>query len=653
MMKDLSNRHANRILALNEENIDRKLENSSIDRSWLRCIDRYGIDPTQRRHQPIFTEHPSLEEQQELMGHTLKIAQIEMNNLYRRISDSGFAILLTNSTGLIINSISAPQVIDEYKETGLWTGAVWSEDHEGTNAIGTCLIEQQPLTVHLDEHFRATNIDLTCSAAPILDPFGKLLAVLDISSVNSLDSRRGQSHTLALATMSARLIENCNFLRQFRNARQLHFHDRPEFVGLLDEGIIALDEDGRIVGANQCALNQLGLQNYELLLNQPVENIFDVYLGHLITRAYAQPNTIWPIHDLRGNRHFVVLRNPVSRSFTPKTVSLTIEPAAAPPMNLDGLHGGDPLMANNVHYAQRVMNKNIAILLSGESGTGKEVFAKAIHDASNRTDHAFVAVNCASIPESLIESELFGYKHGAFTGARREGRPGKVVNANGGTLFLDEIGDMPLSLQTRLLRVLEDKEVLPLGSETPIPVDFHVISATHRQLKELVAAGKFREDLYYRLNGISLVLPPLRERADRPQMIRSILAMESDGKRIQLEEETFTTLNAYHWPGNIRQLRNVLRVALALCEQGILRPDDLPAEIAQSSAAKLARNLHASNQSAHLDETSTLALAERTALLRVLDEHQWNISAAAAGLSISRNTLYRKMKKHGIASPNY
>jgi transcriptional regulator of acetoin/glycerol metabolism len=366
MMKDLSNRHANRILALNEENIDRKLENASIERSWLRCINRYGMDPTQRRHQTIFTEHPRLEEQQELMGHTLKIAQIEMNNLYRRISDSGFAILLTTSTGLIINSISAPQVIDKYKETGLWMGAVWSEDHEGTNAIGTCLIEKQPLTVHLDEHFRATNIDLTCSAAPILDPFGKLLAVLDISSVNSLDSRRGQSHTLALATMSARLIENCNFLRQFRNARQLHFHDRPEFVGQLDEGIIALDEDGRIVGANQCALNQLGLQNYKLLLNQPVENIFDVYLGHLITRAYAQPNTIWPIHDLRGNRHFVVLRNPVSRSFTPKTVSLTIEPAAAPPMNLDGLHGGDPLMANNVHYAQRVMNKNIAILLTGD-----------------------------------------------------------------------------------------------------------------------------------------------------------------------------------------------------------------------------------------------------------------------------------------------
>jgi transcriptional regulator of acetoin/glycerol metabolism len=651
MLEDLFNRHANRVLSVTKEN-GKSLSASSIDRSWVRCINCYGMDPIPKGRQAVFTERNHLQEQQERLGNTLEIARIEMNNLYRRISDSGFIIVLTDSTGLILNSVSAPQFIDGFMHAGLWVGATWSEDREGTNAIGTCLIEKQPLTVHLDEHFRASNIKLTCSAAPIFDPCGKLLAVLDVSSVSSLDSKRGQSLTLALAMMSARLIENCNFLWQFRNAWMLRFHNRPELVGFSGEGIIALDGDGRILAANQSALDQLGYPGCEPLLNQPIVSVFDVCPDHLIGRACSQPNAIRSIHDWRGNQYFAVLRNPVGQSFVKKSVPLTIEPASVPVMNLDGLRGGDPFMANNVRCAQRVMNKDIGILLAGETGTGKEAFAKAIHEASERASQPFVAVNCASIPENLIESELFGYKRGAFTGARREGRRGKVLQASGGTLFLDEIGDMPLQLQTRLLRVLEEREVLPLGSETPIPVDLHLISATHHDLQERVATGEFREDLYYRLNGLSLVLPPLRERADRPLLIRSLLAGESDDTNVRLDEETFAALNAYPWPGNIRQLRNVLRTAVALCDNGIIELTDLPAEIAQLSPATPVHQTPASNKGASQDDKSTLACAEREALFGVLGKHHWNITAAATHLAISRNTLYRKMKKHSIVSPN-
>ena len=299
-------------------------------------------------------------------------------------------------------------------------------------------------------------------------------------------------------------------------------------------------------------------------------------------------------------------------------------------------------MAYNAHCARRVMNKRVNILLTGETGTGKEVFTKAIHDASTRAGKPFVAVNCAAIPENLIESELFGYKYGAFTGARQEGRRGKILQANGGTLFLDEIGDMPLPLQTRLLRVLEEKEVLPLGSDTPVPVDVYLISATHCNLRERIAAGAFREDLYYRLNGLELVLPTLRERSDRSLLICDLLAAESDGASVRITEEAFAALDGYSWPGNIRQLRNVLRTAVALCEDQVIRIGDLPAEIAGSAPRGPAR-----------DAAGGLAQAEREALLRELDRHGWNITNTAAQLGFSRNTLYRKMRKHGIQPREY
>ena len=289
------------------------------------------------------------------------------------------------------------------------------------------------------------------------------------------------------------------------------------------------------------------------------------------------------------------------------------------------------------------MNKRVNILLTGETGTGKEVFTKAVHDASARAGKPFVAVNCAAIPENLIESELFGYKYGAFTGARHEGRRGKILQANGGTLFLDEIGDMPLPLQTRLLRVLEDKEVTPLGGDTPVPVELYLISATHRNLRERVESGAFREDLYYRLNGLELKLPALRERDDRSLLICDLLAEESEGASVSITEEAFEALDGYAWPGNIRQLRNVLRAAVALCEDHVVRIEDLPAEIAGPMMPS----------GAVRDAVGGFVQAEREALLGELDRQSWNITNTAARLGVSRNTLYRKMRKHGIQPREY
>jgi transcriptional regulator of acetoin/glycerol metabolism len=666
MLEDLANRHVKRVLAAAEAGGGP----SEIDivRSWLRCLESYGIDPAQAHQTPVL-EKPHLAERRDRLDPILETAHAEMSNLYRHIAGSGFAIILTDSEGVIIDWIGDPNRADRFTGAGLWPGAIWNEENEGTNGIGTCLVEKRPLTVHCDEHFRARHIGLTCSAAPIFDPYGNLLAVLDNSAVSSEDTRQSQFHTLALATLSARLIENSCFLQQFRKSWVLHFHKRPEFVGLISEGMAAFDGEGKVLGVNQGALVQLDCPDRRQLLGRRMEELFDLNLMVLLERASRNPGTVWPMRDRRGRHCFAMLRGPEIRlsQTQPHTAPTSaglhrtvdnerstgnhppsglIEPLRTPPpMTLDGLQGDDPLMAYNVRCARRVMNKKIHILLTGETGTGKEAIARAIHNASDRACSPFVAVNCASIPENLIESELFGYKHGAFTGARREGMRGKILQASGGTLFLDEIGDMPCPLQTRLLRVLEDEEVLPLGSETPIPAELHVITATHRNLRERVATGAFREDLYYRLNGLTLHLPALRERVDRTLLIRSVLAMESEGAMIWIDEATFMALNTYPWPGNIRELRNVLRTAVALCENSVIRLADLPFEVTRVSSGNLARRVHPPTPAG-----SPLAGAEREALLKELDKHHWNITSTSHDLGISRNTLYRKMRKHGIAA---
>ena len=325
-------------------------------------------------------------------------------------------------------------------------------------------------------------------------------------------------------------------------------------------------------------------------------------------------------------------------------------------LTLEDLAGEDPQMLRNVRSAYRIADSGVSVLIQGATGSGKEAFAHAMHLVSRRAERPFVALNCAAIPETLIESELFGYKPGAFTGARKEGMRGKILQSTGGTLFLDEIGDMPLTLQTRLLRVLEEQEIVPLGSESALKVDLHVIAASHRNLREMIANGTFREDLYYRLNGITLELPALRDRADKERVIHHALAVESgNGRPAAIEMDALQKLLAYPWPGNIRELRNVIRTALAICEGGVIRGLDLPREIREAGLDKTDNSLpiamHATPL-ANISESTTranpLKAAERAALVRVIAECHGNMTRVAAQLGMSRNTLYRRMKRHAI-----
>jgi len=616
----------------------------AIARSWNRCVHEFGLDPA--RDEPVVVlDLRELKDRREPLERLRAIAQGEMATLYQQLAGSGFSVLLTDKEGVVLDFLGDPSFTETAAQCGMLEGALWSERHQGTNGMGTCAIEQRPLLVHHNEHFLSRNVGLTCSAAPIFDHEGGLLAVLDASSF----SHMAQQHTLVLVNMSAQMIENRAFLCRFRDQYALRFHSRPEFIGTLWEGALALDEEGRILAANRSALFQLGYKQPADLVGLQIRDLFNTGMAALLgqkTQGWLNPV---PLYEARqGNRFFGLLRPPEQH---PVTTGAAVRRVVPVPMaagetrivRLDDLQFGDQTMEYNVRCAKRVISRDIPVLLTGETGTGKEVFAHAIHYEQTGAGRPFVAVNCASIPESLIESELFGYKAGAFTGASREGRRGKILQASGGTLFLDEIGDMPVMLQARLLRVLEEREVIPLGGEIPVKVDIKLISATHRNLKELVQDGRFREDLYYRLQGITLNLPALRERQDRRELIRHILVLEcGDKEQVELSEGALRQLDAYNWPGNIRQLRNVLRTALALRDGHEITIYDLPEEISRLAPITQAR------ESREVEALSALATAERDAIVQNLEKCRWNVTLAARHLNISRNTLYRKMKNLNI-----
>jgi len=633
---------------------------AAVDTSWRRCLNEFSLDPA-RTYQPVVLDPRRLKELHDEHAELIHIAEAEMDSLYEQISASGYALLLADTSGVILCERVDPGIKKMFDHAGLLVGAEWSEQREGTNGIGTCATERRPITIHQTDHFRARHIGLSCSAAPIHDPFGNVIAVLDASSVSTHGTRESQMHTVALVHASARLIEKCLFLRRYRADTVLRFHYRPEFVDLLHDGAIAVASNGTIVAADMAGLRLLGAQHCSDLVGRAFADVFDARCEDFSRAVPSGRRPVWELRDLlHGNRFYASIaavpeqaeHHTAPSSPRPSTIVQVRPDASTLPLTLEDLAGEDPQMIRNLYHARRVLDCGIAVLLSGPTGSGKEAFAKAMHLASRRAGQPFVAVNCASIPEALIESELFGYASGAFTGARREGMRGCIVQSSGGTLFLDEIGDMPLPLQTRLLRVLEEQEVHPLGTETVVRVNLRVISASHCNLREMIARGTFREDLYYRLNGITLDMPALARRRDKDALVRKSIARESAaGEPAAIELGALERLIAYHWPGNIRQLRNTVRTALAICEGRLVRLSDLPQEIRdfQPDTALVAARAATAPAPAHTSGSmSALELAERAALLETIEQSNWNMTKAASQLGLSRNTLYRKLKRHGI-----
>jgi transcriptional regulator of acetoin/glycerol metabolism len=515
----------------------------------------------------------------------------------------------------------------ELQRSGLWLGSVWSEDCEGTNGVGTCLVERQHVTIRRDQHFRGKHAGLTCSASPIFDASGELLAVLNLSSVREEQGLQQHFKAMALTNLTAHLIESCYFLGHDPQRYLLRFHPESGYVGLLGEGLLSFDESACICSVNHAALELLGLSR-EQVVGQSLTMLLETPLDQVMSQASSQPSVCWPMRLLDGRQLYGQLREPLRRvpSGTP----------AIPKIDDGQVCLEDPRLQRGFARALRVLERDVPVFLQGETGTGKEAFSAALHRASSRVSQPFVAINCAAIPETLIESELFGYHGGSFTGARKDGMIGKLEQAHGGILFLDEIADMPLALQTRLLRVLEERQVVPLGGATARPLDIRLISASHQDLHTCVVEGRFREDLFYRIAGFSVQLPPLRERSDKGRLLDLLLREETKDARIRLEAGVRERLLTHPWPGNVRQLRTCLRTLIALSMEGRVTLEDL-AELLPAVPAVLAEN--------------PLGVSERQTLLTLIEAEHWHIAHVAARLGISRNTLYRKLRQHGISRP--
>ena len=634
-----------------------------IDAAWQRCTELYQLDPA-GRPMPEHIGTTALKHRHEALALFELVGRGEMQRLFEQLNQQivqpssaspRFMLMLVDAEATILDVFATHATLDMAHEAKIRPGFLWDERHVGANGPGTCVHDGRARLVHRDDHFFCCNRTMSCSAAPVWNAEGELLGALDISFFDCQDSRTSQVATSALVAMSARIIEQLHFAQQYRDALVMHFHEQPEFFGLPYESLLAIDSAGRVLAVDGTVTNRLGFSSRSALVGRSISDLFDITPDRLFTYAETQPMAAWPVAYGQNGHGFASLRpaaSPRLRSARSLRHREGARPASAPRQNatLRVLAGEDPVMLKNVWRAEHVMNKDIHLLLLGETGTGKDTFARAVHAASDRRDGPFIVMSCAAIPEALIESELFGYEAGAFTGARAGGMRGKALAAHRGTLFLDEIGDMPLSIQARLLRLLEEKEVVPLGSATPVPVDIRVISATHEDLEVLVARGEFRMDLFYRLNGVSLTLPALRFRADRAALIERVAHEENGGVPITIAPEARAVLAGYAWPGNIRELRNALRTALAFAEGGRLEVSHLPGALARGSWGTPGRGREPAGRSAE-DLAEPANPTEHALILSELERQHWRITSTANALGMSRNTLYRKLRRYGLLPP--
>ncbi|UZE09929.1 sigma-54-dependent Fis family transcriptional regulator [Pseudomonas sp. B21-053] len=596
-----------------------------IQDSWSRCR-AFGLN---HHSVPTFDQLPAdgiaqlLESQHSLVQTTHQEVLPYYENI---LSNSNCLIMLADNQGQVLTSWGTQRFIEPSLTRGFSVGASWMERCSGTNAIGTALACEQAVHIEHDEHFLKANRFMTGSAAPIFDAERKVIAVLDVSS----DSYLPPSHTLGMVKMMSQTVENRLILNLFHGQHfQLTFNTGLNNLDSQWAGLLIFDETGQVLSANRRADNLLGIS----LSRVSVESLFKVSLLELLNQPDGLP---FALQASGRNRFQCLLKRPKQ---APIQARVFTEPSVATPptaISLNTLHFGDSRVEKAVRQAERLLEKDIPLLIHGETGVGKEVFVKALHQASSRSKQPFIAVNCAAIPAELVESELFGYEKGAFTGANQKGSIGLIRKADKGTLFLDEIGDMPLPTQARLLRVLQERCVQPVGSSELFPVDIRIISATNRSLREQVQLGRFREDLYYRIGGLTLELPPLRERSDKQALFKRLWEQHREPSQwAWLSREVMELFSRHPWPGNLRQVSSVMQVALAMAEEQPVKPEHLPDDFF----------VDLEMEPVEPAEPLAVDLNDAQDLNRLLQAAGGNISHLARRLGVSRNTLYKRLRQ--------
>ncbi|ROH92113.1 sigma-54-dependent Fis family transcriptional regulator [Stagnimonas aquatica] len=583
-------------------------------RSWTRCA-ALGLEAAKTPEVAALSSG-GLREACERHEQLRRLCRPEIEALYLDARDTDSVVILTDPQGLVLDAVGSTDFADKAARVALRPGVQWHEAATGTNAIGMALIERRPVAVHGAEHYFAPHRILSCHAAPILEPDGRLAGALDLSGHAALP----HAHALGLLRVVVDQIEHRLFEGRYPHCQVLRLHSERSHLGTAREGVLVFDGP-RLIAANRHALALLGL-DWDSLGQCRYSELFGTTLSQLRDGQ--------PLRGLRGREFHGRLDAEAAR---PLALSATAAGVPARPTPITEAIVLDAAARQALARASRILDADLPVLLQGETGAGKEVFARQLHAACSRAQAPLVAVNCAALPENLIESELFGYEEGAFTGARRRGAVGLLRQAQGGVLFLDEIGDMPLALQSRLLRVLQQREVTPLGGGKPVAVDFRLICATHRDLRQAVAEGRFRADLYYRIAQYTLPLPALREHADLPGLIADLWIRLQAGPPSALPAELMARLAAHDWPGNYRELVSCLRALLALAGPDCrLTLDDLPPALRDPPQPFAAVSTEA-----------TLSALAEGAMRSALAAAEGNVSAAARRLGVSRSTLYRRL----------
>jgi len=634
-----------------------------LEASWRRCK-AAGVDPRAGRSTVILgsAEYAVLAERKQDL---IRVAKPFMENLYSLVAGSSFVVLLFDEQGYLLEAVGDQDRILASQDLNLNKGALWAEGEVGTNGAGTPLVLGRPFQVSGAEHYCQKHHRWTCSGAPIFDPRGKTIGLLDMTG--PVDETH--IHTLGLVMAAVEAIQHELEVGQKNRELRLLNNRLSSIILTVTDGVLVLDVDGVLDQINPVAERLLGVSSQQVAGKRIADLVRDLGpIRELLAWGREFLDRELELASGRGALQCVASGKPIlDEGGVVKGAVLFVNPinkikglinrfsGAQATFRFEDILGQGEALQRAVQLGQLAAANESNVLLTGESGTGKEMFAHAIHNQSERRKGPFVAINCGAIPRELIASELFGFQDGAFTGAARGGRPGKFELASGGTLFLDEIGDMPLEQQIALLRVLQDKTITRLGGDRPFVVDVRIICATHKDLREEIRKGTFRQDLYYRLNVSMIKLPPLREHPeDIPELLEAFIhkfAARKGVANLRIDPGVTGALRGYVWPGNIREFQNVVERMVHAVRGPVLLTEDIPDEILrppEPAVPILAVPSGPARPPASASLREQLLEEEREKIQACLRAWKGNMTKAAQELGMARNTLYRKLQKLGI-----
>lgn len=618
-----------------------------IAESWRRC-QKVGLKQSEGYPTVVVTG----KELEQLLQDSMELidaARPLMQSLYELVSSSGFVVVLLNAEGYIIEVIGGMNDVQSTWTRYYACGVKWTEELVGTSALGLALLGHGPIQVAGKEHYCQAYEGWTCSAAPLTDDHGKLMGVLSVTG-----SREDvHSHTLGMVVSAAAAISNTIKVRRAQKELEDTANLHSTILNSVSDGLLMINGQGTVTFINPTGAKILNVKVREAIGRHIQELVdFKPVVLRVLETGQGYTDKEFFIETKRGVLHFIKTAIPlrgkdgrlegvvdIFREIKQVRKLVNRMVGATAMFTFDDIVGESACMIEIKRLAKIAANSMATVLIQGESGTGKEMVAQAIHKASARSEGPFVAINCGALPRDLVESELFGYEDGAFTGARQGGRPGKFELAHGGTIFLDEIGEMSLDVQVKILRVLQDKRILRVGGTRYMDVDVRVIAATNRDLLHAVGEGSFRQDLYYRLNVLPILVPPLRERREDVDRL-AVYFMEKTCEQLgvplkRLSTGALAVLRRQDWPGNARELENIIERAAHLCEGEEITEQHLPMNLSERHGAKP-------------EESRSLRDIERVAIEETLHKTQWNVSRSARLLGVGRNTLYGKIKEYQI-----